>query len=140
MSKYRIHKPEGAPDWFVPGIECEVSEDGKRWVKRVIIWYEDGQNYPFLAEDRHAWPFARPAEQWETVEGEDVLGFNSDGTIRIGKYGRTINDGIRFSYKINLQPDSYTICHHIARLQYPDGRAIDVTGGIDAIKHRTDWL
>lgn len=138
MSKYNIHKPKGAPEWFVPGIECEVSDNERRWVKRVLIWYEDGQNFPFLAEDRYVWRQARPIEQWEPVEGEEVLGFDDNGANCIGKFVREEHyEEWPFKLKNPAGSESF---EHIARLQYPDGRVTDVTGGIEAIKKRTYWL
>lgn len=70
---YKVEKPRNAPDWFVPGIVCNVMNyDDTKEVRRIIIWCEMKRARPFYDSDGVRWQMAAPIELCEPVECEDT--------------------------------------------------------------------
>jgi len=77
---YEIVKPEGAPEWFTPGIKCRAWEGSEKSNKIIIpiVWYNCKTNYPFIDEDGTPWSYAEPIEKWIPKENEAVAMWNND--------------------------------------------------------------
>lgn len=136
MSKYKIHRPEGAPDWFEPGIECEYKNQYGEWVriKEPIVWFRRGV---FIDAGKQQWSSEiRPVKQWQPVEGEEEVAAwdNGGDVVHISTYIRKSEIG-DFPHKT-----SFGAFAHIARLKDDNGNPIALTGGPEKIKERTDWL
>lgn len=75
MPNYKIEKPEGAPDWFTPGIVCLVRRSPiAPWGGPYpLAWYRGGRINPFLDSVGYSWAEAKPVERWVPEDGEIVL-------------------------------------------------------------------
>lgn len=73
---YKIEKPEGTPEWFTPGIVCEVSNynNFRYQFPLPVIWFFDGS---FLTINSggyvERWAHAKPVEWWVPEDKEVVV-------------------------------------------------------------------
>lgn len=151
-SPYDIVRPEGCPDWFTPGILCEVwtGDQSPHEYRRVIAWLGMSANAPWMAESEGQGKFflfqcASPVERWKPKPGEWVAAaWSSDGLIDyVGRIKRLEKgDGDRSAIVFDSEYCRYNGVEAKVtfRLDYPDGRVIDLRGSIEEIKQRTDWV
>jgi len=106
--KYEIVKPEGAPEWFVPGIKCIVSNQNTfSVVVKTIVWYlqdtasifgKHGKNV-FIDSNGNYWQDARPIEVWAPQIGEPVAIFDDHNSYYVVMpFGLFSDDTARHCY------------------------------------------
>jgi len=71
--QYEIIKPEGAPEWFTPGVLCIVWDKNTNAKEiKIIVWYNCKCDSPFIDTDAYQWEHAEPIETWTPRENEAV--------------------------------------------------------------------
>ena len=132
---HKIEKPEGASEWFVPGIRCRVWEiTDPHEIEIPIVWF-DKEAGLFMDIDGSLWSHATPIEQWEPKEGEYCAFWDGGDSelFVIAEYRRpncpTTPTNMRYMTEFGRWYD------HVARI-----KGIDCACSLEELKKRTDWL